>query len=109
MVDYTESERVVCIDIDTSMAEMPYHLFDVPDQIDSKPALVLRSEYCASADKLVLSFEVTPTAAVAKAMQTEDPDISIGVCASGLWRAIIFRHAHKRLLVPKMGWVDKSE
>lgn len=105
LVDYTETERVVCIDIDTSMDEMPYHLFDVPEQLDSKPPFVLRAEYDTTADRLVLSFEVTPAAAVIKEIPTEGPDIFIGVCSSALWRAVNFRWAHERLLVPTMGWV----
>ncbi|KXZ54461.1 hypothetical protein GPECTOR_4g1012 [Gonium pectorale] len=49
LVDYTNTDRVVCVDVDTSLEGMPYQYADVTIEVHSKPPLI---EYNAPADVL---------------------------------------------------------
>lgn len=103
-VDYTSEGQVVSVDL-SSVSKASSCLFHAAE---GKAQLAIHWDYEENKDYLSLYLHAKPD--VTNLLQTDDPNMTLGVDSKGLWHAIFFKNASKsvcRAQVMRLQCMDK--
>ncbi|POG58372.1 uncharacterized protein OCT59_021832 [Rhizophagus irregularis] len=97
LVSYDSNDKIVSVDIDGISKILQCHMFDVREEVDGKPPLMLNSIYYRDSDTLKVYFiDFIPSASTV-CKKTDIEDIEIEVDDTGRIVCILFCNANEKI------------
>ncbi len=91
LVDYTDKEELVSVDIRMASRHTRAHFWDTAADVQDAPPLCLQTKYVAEEDSLTVSLVDNPQHC--KAVPTDDDRIVVWVDGAGKWESIAISKA----------------